>query len=221
MCSIMKKIESKSTLTSTLVLMAGLPGVGKSTLATKLGSELGWTVLDKDTFKDSLLEDSLLKKNFTEDMAGRAAYEAFFKLAKDLLVHQHQSIILDTSTLHRFIYERAQDLASAAGAEFKVILCEVDEKTRQHRLRTRKQRLSQAYSRLVPEDAAKLFDELLPEHTLRIRTKEPLKKYEERALAYILESKLIVKNVASIIPVVSHEPSNSWLEHLKIFSVRS
>jgi len=35
----------------TLVLMAGLPGAGKTTLAYALGRELGWQVIDKDTYK--------------------------------------------------------------------------------------------------------------------------------------------------------------------------
>lgn len=205
----------------TLVLMAGLPGVGKSTLASKLGLDLGWVVIDRDNFKDLLLEDTLLKERIAEDTASRAAYEVFFGQAHDLLVNQHQSIILDTSTLHRFIFVRARDLARAAGAEFKVILCEVDERTRQHRLRTRKQRIPQAHGHLVPEEAAKQFDELLPGYTLRIDTKDPLKKYEEKALTYIAESMLVGSSVASTKPHTFHESPGSWLEHLKIFSARS
>ena len=216
--SIMKKIASKSIAAPTLVLMAGLPGAGKSTLASRLGLDLGWVVIDRDNFKDYLLEDAMLKERIAEDTAGWTSYEVFFKNAHDLLVNQRQSIILDTSTLRRFIFERARELAMAAGAEFKVILCQVDEKTRQHRLRTRKQRLSQVYSRFVPEEAAKLFDGLLPEHTLKVWTKDPIKKYEEKALDYILGPKSMLSSVASRIPEVNHEPSNSWREHLKIFA---
>ena len=205
---------SKSTLTPTLVLMAGLPGVGKSTLATHLGAELGWVVLDRDTLKDSFLEDSKLKENLTEEMAGWAAYETFFKLAEDLLVHQRRSIILDTSTLYEFIYERARDLASDARANFKVILCEVDERTRQHRLHTRKKRPSQAYGHLVREDAAKQFSKLLPEHTLRIWTKDPLKKYSEQALAYVAESVPVESPAAPLSPIASHESAIARIVHL-------
>lgn len=202
----------------TLVLMAGLPGAGKSTLASRLGLDLGWVVIDRDNFKDYLLEDAMLKEKIEENTAGWTSYEVFFKNAHNLLVNQRQSIILDTSTLHPFIFERARDLAREAEAELKVILCEVDEKTRQHRLRTRKQRLSQAYSRLVPEEAAKLFDELLPEHTLKVWTKDPIKKYEEKALIYISGSKSMVSGAVSMMPETPHEPSNSWREHLKIFA---
>ncbi|MGH2497088.1 MAG: AAA family ATPase [Ktedonobacteraceae bacterium] len=217
----MKKIVPKPVAAPTLVLMAGLPGVGKSTLASRLGLDLGWVVIDRDSFKDSLLEDALLKERIAEDTAGWASYEVFFRNAHDLLVNQHQSIILDTSTLHRFIFERTRDLASAAGAEFKVILCEVDEKTRQHRLRTRKKRVSQVHDHLVPEEAARQFDEFLPGHTLIIDTKDPLKKYEEKALAYIAGPDLMVSSVASTKVDAFHESPIPRREHFKFFSTRS
>jgi shikimate kinase len=38
----------------TLVLMAGLPGAGKSTLASALSRELDWHVIDKDRHKELL-----------------------------------------------------------------------------------------------------------------------------------------------------------------------
>ncbi len=39
-----------------LLLMAGHPGAGKSTLALAIGCALGWPVLDKDTLKSTLLQ---------------------------------------------------------------------------------------------------------------------------------------------------------------------
>ena len=54
-------VKPKELKQPTLALMAGLPGVGKTTLANELGLRLGWVVIDKDSIKDSLLEDYLLK----------------------------------------------------------------------------------------------------------------------------------------------------------------
>ncbi|MBV9692045.1 MAG: histidine phosphatase family protein [Ktedonobacteraceae bacterium] len=43
----------------TLVLMAGLPGTGKTTLAAELGRRLQWLVVDKDMLKLSLLQSGM------------------------------------------------------------------------------------------------------------------------------------------------------------------
>ncbi len=52
----------------TLVLMAGLAGTGKTSLALALGNRLGWPVIDKDTGKSGLLELGV-----SEELAGAAS----------------------------------------------------------------------------------------------------------------------------------------------------
>src|SRR5712691_8470492 len=54
----------------TLVLMAGLPGTGKSTLARALGHGLGWHVIDKDRHKAVLM-----KQGLEDERAGKVSYE--------------------------------------------------------------------------------------------------------------------------------------------------
>jgi predicted kinase len=178
----------------TLVLMAGLPGVGKTTLAFELGQRLGWVVLEKDILKDTFLEVPLLKEKFDEYTAGWAAYENFFKVAENFLVNQRLSVILDTSFLHPFILERtekilerAEKLTERSGAQLKIILCEVDESTRQQRLRTRKTRTSQAKAHLLPKEVAKQFDQLDPSSYKKIGTERPLKVYINEAVKYVKE----------------------------------
>ncbi len=170
----------------TLVLMAGLPGVGKTTLASKLGQLVELVILEKDTLKDALLEDEALKEKVGEEIAGRAAYENFFKLAEEFLLNQHLSVILDSSALHPFILERAEELARRARAKLKIIFCHVDESIRQDRLRNRKARISQSHADRIIEEDAKRFAKLPEEHTLKIYTKEgSLEVYAKTALKYI------------------------------------
>ena len=177
----------------TLVLMAGLPGVGKTTLARRLGEMSGWVVLEKDNLKDSLLEDTALKEKVDEEIVGWAAYDNFFKLAEDFLLKQHLSVILDSSALHPFILKRAKELVACSGANFKPILCDVDEPTRQDRLRTRPSRISQSEAHRIPREAFEQFDNL-PEDTLRVCTKTPLKNYESEVLAYVTEQEVATLN---------------------------
>jgi predicted kinase len=190
----------------TLVLMAGLPGVGKTTLAFELGQRLGlgWVVLEKDRLKESFLEAPPLKGNFDEYTAGWEAYESIFTAAEDFLVNQQLSVILDTSLLHPFILERARKLIARSGAQLKIILCEVDERTRQYRLRTRKTRISQAKAHLLPKEAAKQFDQLDPSSYKKIRTKCPLKTYINEAFTYVTEPEQEAARYQSVSSEVNH-----------------
>jgi len=115
-----------------LVLIAGLPGVGKSTLAFRLGQMLGWVVIEKDKLKEAFFEDSALKEEkIDEETADRVAYHCFFTIAENLLINQGLSVILDSSTLHPFVLKRAKELAACSGANLKIILRDVDEPARQ------------------------------------------------------------------------------------------
>lgn len=166
----------------TLVLMAGLPGVGKTTLAFALGQKLGWAVLEKDLLKELFLA----VPSFDEDRAGWEAYEYSLHVTEQFLVNYQLSVILDTSLLYPFILERAEKLVACSGAQLKVILCDVDEDTRQERLHTRAKRMSQARAHLVSWDKAKQFDQIDPSLYKKIRTKPPLTKSIGEAVTYVM-----------------------------------
>ncbi len=110
----------------TLVLMAGLPGTGKSTLSLAVGRALGWPVVDKDIF-DAVLRASGIAENPTA-----IAYDLMLALAKDLLAEQRLSVILDCPGGYPARVEQAAALAREAGARFNVVLClaERDERNR-------------------------------------------------------------------------------------------
>jgi len=163
----------------TLVLMAGLPGVGKTTLATQLAQELQWTVIQRDTIKEALL------RTVDEDTAGRLAYDAFLELAEEWLVKMHMSVILDSSALHPFVRKKAQELALKAGANFKIILCHVDEDMRRQRLLLRELRNSQSRSVLRGLGDFQQFNELPKEHTISISTEIMLENYIDKAITYV------------------------------------
>ena len=58
-----------------LILMAGMPGAGKSTVALGLGAAFGWPVIDKDVIASSLLDSGIL-----DEQMQPAAYDACFAL---------------------------------------------------------------------------------------------------------------------------------------------
>ena len=101
----------------TVVMMAGLPGAGKSTLALDLRRALGWPVIDKDLF------ETVLRAAGQGDGSTAIAYDLMFALARDLLVEQRLSIVLDCPAGNPARVEQARQSASASGARFAVVLC--------------------------------------------------------------------------------------------------
>ena len=114
----------------TLVLMAGMPGTGKTTLALALGRTFGWPVIDKDSLKSPLLTIGV-----SEELAGPASYALMLEMAHDLLVQQGLSVILDSPGRFPFVLERVLDMTEQVGANLKIIRCVANRELRNQRLR--------------------------------------------------------------------------------------
>lgn len=151
-----------------LVLMAGLPGAGKTTLSTALGHITDWHVLHKDEIKDAFLLQGLVDKE-----ASWQAYEVSFQYIYDTLVKKQRSIIFDTSAINPFVLERAQELIHTACGCLKVVHCHVSENIRFQRLEGRPNRTGPLdLAMLSVEDRLLLFRHL-PKNSLRLNTERP------------------------------------------------
>ncbi len=170
----------RDTSTPTLVLMAGMPGAGKSTLALALGQELGWPVLDKDTVKAALLEEAV-----PETTAGPASYYVPLAFCRDLVVQQQLSVIFDSPAAYPNVVEQAQKIVDTASGQLKVIFCYADSKVRNQRLSARIRRLPQMQTDpSTDEENVRRFMHL-PPTTLRLEMERPLLELVSDALAYI------------------------------------
>ena len=167
----------------TLVLMAGMPGAGKTTLALMPGRSLGWPVIDKDTLKSPMLI-----KGISNDLAGPASYALMFELADDLLIRQYLSAILDSPGRFPFVLDRVQTISAQAGAALKVIRCVASRELHEQRLVTRVARPSQwitnADRTLTDEQERAMFAHLPPD-TLVVDSGLPFERCLAESLAYI------------------------------------
>ena len=170
----------------TLVLMAGLPGTGKTVLARAVGEVLHWPTLEIDILKYHPSQHSHL----SDYGAGWLAYDQFFILARDLLVRQHLSIILDSPARGHFIIKNVRQLTSESKAKLKILLCHTEPQTRYMRILQRNTRSGDHQVNISPDahahyDGLNSFNHLPLEHAKIIDTTSPLENYLQDALDYI------------------------------------
>ncbi len=105
-----------------LIVMAGLPGTGKSTLAARLTDVVGGTVLSKDVVRAALFPPSVLDYSSAQDeIAMSAVYEA----ARYILeAHPEMKVVLDGRTFLKPEQLAAPlQLASSLAQTVRVIEC--------------------------------------------------------------------------------------------------
>jgi predicted kinase len=106
-----------------LIVFAGLPGTGKSSLARAVARELRAVYLDKDTLKDCAIAVAReMKIEQGPNLAGPLSYELLVVLARDNL-SLGLSVVLDSPAGYRQFREKVSDLAKARKANLKLIEC--------------------------------------------------------------------------------------------------
>ncbi len=126
-----------------LVLVGGLPGAGKSTLAVELSDRLGWTVLHSDETRKDLVGLGHTDRNGDEYGRGSydaattdATYETLIDRAR-LLVGKGEPVILDASWSSARWREVARATADACFADFLEFRCDARSEVTRSRLAAR------------------------------------------------------------------------------------
>ena len=116
-----------------LILMAGLPGSGKSALARALAAESGGTVLDKDEIRASLfspgdIEYSTEQDDFCMGIMLKVAGHLFRK-------DPSRQVFIDGRTFSRtYQLARATGFAEALSQPWRILECVCSENTARERL---------------------------------------------------------------------------------------
>jgi predicted kinase len=114
-----------------LLIITGLPGTGKTTLARELARRRGWPLLCKDTIKEPLLD--MLGSQASSRELSNISFAIMFSMAKELLALR-ESLILEGN--FRAGEHEAALLAAlpADPPSLAQVLCSADEQERRSRL---------------------------------------------------------------------------------------
>lgn len=114
-----------------LVLVCGLPGTGKSTVAKELAKRINGKLLRTDIIRKEMIK----KPKYTE-RGKQNVYELLFSRAEHLL-SKKINCILDGTFYKKSLRKRASDVAKKTGAKFEIIECICPEKIIFERMKKR------------------------------------------------------------------------------------
>lgn len=174
-----------------LVILTGLPGTGKSSLAEALGRKLGVPVFAKDWLEATLKNNGLSAQDATDPNLGYVSYELLTTLAERQL-QLGQSAILDSVASTAAIRTQWRDLTTKYGATWQVIEC-VCSNTAQHQARlTVRQRGIPGWSELTWADVERVAAYYAPwqEPRLILDALNPLAHNLALALRYLGDANL-------------------------------
>jgi len=170
-----------------IVLMAGLPGTGKSALAVALAERLSGTVLSKDAIRHALFAPwDVEYSTEQDDLVMQIMLQAAERILQE---HPERYVFLDGRTFsRRYQVERVIATAQHWGQPFKIMECMCSDETARARLE------SQAATGEHPAGnrSFTLYLEIkqrfepITQPKIVIDTDEPLDRCFERALAALL-----------------------------------
>ncbi len=178
-----------------LLQMAGVSGVGKSTLARQIGRESGAAVIDYDVIKSAALDAGT-----SWDMSGRVGYRVSQAIA-DSLLEQGMSVILDSPCRFEFIVDGGTAIATKQGIPYGFIECILTDEGEHRRrmLRRKRQRSQRVALDQAPTDAPtdvmmdetgkiKMYKTQYPKSQwLQVDTSESIEQNMEQVRAYLKE----------------------------------
>lgn len=167
-----------------IVLMAGLPGAGKSTLARALTAHCDGVVLDKDEIRRILFPPAYLEYSAVQD---DFCQSLMFETAAYLLArHPNLRVFLDGRTFSRaYQLQNALTAATRLSTPWRIIECVCDEETA--RLRLEQTRASHPAKNRTFELYKKLQAgfEPIPTPKLVVNTDSPLEDCIAAAMVHL------------------------------------
>ncbi|OCW57051.1 AAA family ATPase [Hoeflea olei] len=169
----------------TLVLLVGLPGVGKTTLANALAEPLGAEIVSRDQIRDSIFPKIYLDYSREQN---EVATNTLYRVLAYLLAHcKPDCLIIDGKPFSRAHEIRdVLELAGQHGAVVKVVHCDAPLDVIRARLGRRQDEAANSRAGRTPEKAERVHREFEPiavDH-IRVDMTHPIEQVAAEVIAY-------------------------------------
>ncbi|MCX6588833.1 MAG: AAA family ATPase [Acidobacteria bacterium] len=127
----------------TVVVVAGLPGTGKTAVARAVAGELGWRVISTDAVRRGLFGTAKGPAEFGAGVYGREASEATYRevLARaGAALAEEGGVVLDGTFAEEGRREAVRGWAAGKGARLRVVECWLEAERVRERLAGRAER---------------------------------------------------------------------------------
>jgi len=118
------------------LLVNGIPGTGKSTLAKKLAADLKLPLIHKDDIKEFFYDALATNSREESQLIGRVAFESLYVLIEQY-VESEKDLMVECPFFVSFARPKLKAIISEKGVEVLEVYCVLPEPIRQQRIRQR------------------------------------------------------------------------------------
>lgn len=160
-----------------LIIVTGLPGTGKTTLAKKIAAKFKLPLISKDTIKEILFDELGAQDRTWSKKVGKASYTLLYHFAS-LMLQNGQSLILESNFCATCDSPKFQKIESRYRCQVLQIICFARGEVLIERFKKRSQNKARHPGHVDSKNLAEFQPRLLKEKIGPLKVKGPIIEIE-------------------------------------------